>query len=165
MGQLQIWNPQASFTRPNNTTAYALGQIVANAVTAAAVLPMSFAIAGNSMPGATRITRVRLAKSGTSATNAAFRVHLYATSPTPANGDGGVWQTDQSANYLGSIDVPSMKAFTDGCCDVGAAPAGSEFLLRLPAGKTIYSLLEARAAYAPAANEAFTLTLETVDDL
>ncbi len=116
------------------------------------------------MPGATRITRVRLAKTGTSATNAAFRVHLYATSPTPANGDGGTWSTDSSASYLGSIDVASMKAFTDGCCDVGAAAAGSELLLRLPAGKTIYSLLEARAAYTPAAGETFTLTLETVDD-
>ena len=164
MGQLQIWNPQASFTRPNNATAYASGQIVANSTSAGSVAPMTFAIAGNSMPGATRITRVRLAKSGTTAANAAFRVHLYATSPTSANGDGGAWSTDQSANYLGAIDVPSMKAFTDGCADVGAAAAGSEFLLRLAAGKTIYALLEARAAYAPAANEAFTLTLETVDD-
>ena len=164
MGMLQIWNPQASFTRPANTTAYASGQLVANSTTAGSVVPMSFAIAGNSMPGATRITRVRLAKSGSLATNASFRVHLYATSPTPANGDGGVWSTDQSTSYLGAIDVPSMKAFTDGCCDVGAAAAGSEFLLRLPAGKTIYALIEARAAYAPAASEVFTLTLEMVDD-
>jgi len=164
MGQLQIWNPQASFTRPANTTAYATGQLVANATAAGSVAPMTFAIAGNSMPGATRITRVRLAKSGTVATNASFRVHLYATNPTPQNGDGAAWLTDQSANYLGSIDVPSMKAFADGCCDIGAAPAGSEFLLRLPAGKTIYSLIEARAAYTPSAGEVFTLTLETVDD-
>ena len=108
---------------------------------------------------------MRLAKSGTVATNASFRVHLYATNPTPQNGDGAAWLTDQSASYLGSIDVPSMKAFSDGCCDVGAAPAGSELLLRLPAGKTIYSLIEARAAYTPSASEVFTLTLETVDDL
>ncbi len=125
---------------------------------------MGFGVGGNSMPGATRITRVRLAKSGTTATNASFRVHLYASSPTPANGDGGAWSTNQATNYLGAIDVPSMKAFTDGCCDVGAAVAGSEFLLRLPAGTTIYALIEARAAYTPAAGEVFTLTLETVDD-
>ena len=161
---MQIWNPSASFTRPNNTTAYASGQLVANAVTAGSVVPMAFGVGGNSMPGATRITRVRLSKNGTVSTNASFRVHLYGASPTLANGDGGVWTSNQAANYLGSIDVASMKAFTDGCCDVGAAAAGSEFLLRLPAATTIYALLEARAAYAPAANEVFTLTLETVDD-
>lgn len=161
---MQIWNPSASFTRPNNTTAYASGQLVANAVTAGSVVPMALGVGGNSMPGATRITRVRLSKNGTVSTNASFRVHLYGASPTLANGDGGVWTSNQAANYLGSIDVASMKAFTDGCCDVGAAAAGSEFLLRLPAGTTIYALLEARAAYTPAANEVFTLTLETVDD-
>jgi hypothetical protein len=161
---VQIWNPQASFTRPNNTTAYASGQLVANSASAGAVVPMTFGVGGNSMPGSTRITRVRLAKSGTIATNASFRVHLYAASPTLANGDGGAWSSNQAAGYLGSIDVASMKAFTDGCCDVGAAAAGSEFLLRLAAGTTIYALLEARAAYAPAANEVFTLTAETVDD-
>ena len=161
---MQIWNPQASFTRPGNTTAYASGQLVANAASAGAVVPMGFGVGGNSMPGATRITRLRLAKSGTVATNATFRVHLYGSSPTPANGDGGAWSTNQAANYLGAIDVLSMKAFTDGCCDVGAAAAGSEFLLRLPGGTTIYALIEARAAYTPAASEVFTLTLETVDD-
>jgi hypothetical protein len=116
------------------------------------------------MPGATRITRVRLSKNGTVATNASFRVHLYGASPTVANGDGGVWSTNQAASYLGSIDVAAMKAFTDGCCDVGAAAAGSEFLLRLAAGATLYALIEARAAYTPASGEVFVLTLETVDD-
>jgi hypothetical protein len=161
---LQIWNPSASFTRPNNTTAYASGNLVANSVTAGSVVPMQLPIGGNSMPGATRITRVRLIKSGTASTNASFRVHFYGALPIAANGDGAAWSTSQAANYLGSIDVASMKAFTDGCCDVGAATAGSELLIRLPAGTTIFALLEARAAYTPVANEVFTLTPETVDD-
>jgi hypothetical protein len=161
---VQIWNPSASFTRPNNTTAYASGQLIANSVTAGSVVPLSLAISGNAMPGATRITRVRLAKNGTVNVNANFRVHLYGASPTVANGDGGAWSSSQAASYLGSIDVPSMKAFTDGCSDVGAAAAGSEFLLRLASGTVIYALIEARAAYTPAANEVFTLTAETVDD-
>ena len=160
---MQIWNLSASFTRPNDTTAYASGDLVANSTTAGSVVPLSFALGGNSMPGATRITRARLRKSGTTATNASFRAHLYAASPIVANGDNGAWSTDQAANYLGAIDIASMKAFTDGCCDVGAAPAGAEMLVRLPAGATLYALLEARAAYTPAANEAFTLTLESLE--
>jgi hypothetical protein len=160
---MQIWNPSASFARPANTTAYAAGALVANATSAGAVVPLSFAVGGNSMPGMMRLTRVRLAKSGTASANAAFRVHVYGASPMPANGDGGAWSTDQSANYMGSIDVPSMKAFTDGCCDVGAAAAGGEFLLRLASGATFYALIEARAAYVPVAGETFTVTFESVE--
>src|SRR5713226_10735246 len=126
---MQIWNPTDTFTRPNNATAYASGQLVANSTTAGSVVPLAIQVQGNSMPGCTRITRVRLTKSNISPTNANFRVHLYGASPTVANGDGGIWSSNQAANYLGSIDVPSMKAFTDGCCDVGAAPAGSELLI------------------------------------
>lgn len=160
---MQIWNPSVSFTRPNDTTAYASGDLVANSTTAGLVVPMQFPVQGNSMPGSTRITRLRLTKSNISPTNAQFRVHLYGALPTPTNGDNGAWLTDQALNYLGAIDVASMKAFSDGCSDVGAATAGSEFLIRLPAAKIIYALLEAKAAYTPVANEVFTLTLEALD--
>ena len=164
MRSMQIWNPSASFTRPPNTTAYASGQLVANSTTAGAVAPMQFSVGGNSMPGEFRLTRIRLFKSGTGNANAAFRLHLYSAPPTAANGDGGSWSTNQAAAYLGSIDVAAMKSFTDGCCDVGDDPAGGEHLVRLPSGTAFYGLLEARAAYTPAANEQFTVTLEMVEE-
>jgi hypothetical protein len=41
---MQVWNPSASFTRPNNTTAYASGQLVANSTTAGSVAPMAFVL-------------------------------------------------------------------------------------------------------------------------
>lgn len=159
----QINNPSASFTRPNDTTAYASGDLVANSVTAGAVVPLRIDL-GNVAAvghGMTRITRARLTKSGTSPTNANFRIHLYEAAPTPANGDNGAWSTDKAANWLGNIDVTSMLAFTDGCTGTGSATAGSEMFLRLASG-SIFALLEAKAAYAPVANEAFTLTLEDV---
>jgi hypothetical protein len=164
MRSMQIWNPFASFTRPGNTAAYAAGSLMANSTTAGAVVPMQFSVSGNSLPGEFRLTRIRLFKSGLSNANAQFRLHLYAAPPVPANGDGGAWSTNQAASYLGSIDVTSMKAFTDGCCDVGDDAAGAEHLVRLPGGTAFYGLLEARAAYAPAANEAFTVTLEMVEE-
>jgi hypothetical protein len=161
---MQVWNISAAFTRPNNTTAYSSGNLVANSVTAGSVVPMQLAL-GNGFPqGMTRIVRARLSKSGTSPTNASFRIHLYETNPTPANGDGAAWSTDQAAHWLGNIDVTSMLAFTDGCMGTGSATAGSEMFLRLASGKIVYALLEARAAYTPAANEVFTLTLEDVSD-
>jgi hypothetical protein len=160
---MQVWNPSVSFVRPNDSTAYSPGDLVANSTTPGSVTPLSFPLGGNSMPGTTHIARVRLSKSGTATANAAFRAHFYGASPTVANGDNGVWSTDQAANYLGAIDVTSMKAFTDGCAEVGAAAAGAEMLIRLPAGATVFALLEARGAYAPAANETFTLALESLE--
>ena len=158
---MQVWNPSASFTRPNDTTAYASGDLVANDITAGSVLPMQFPLGGNAMPGSTRIARARLRKSGTTATNASFRVHLYGASPTVANGDNGAWSTDHAASWLGNIDVTAMLAFTDGCTGTGSAPAGSEMFLRLASG-SVFALIEAKAAYTPAANETFTVTLEDV---
>jgi hypothetical protein len=161
---MQIWNLSQSFTRPNNTTAYASGQLVANSMTAGSVVPMAFTVGGNSMPGQFRLSRIRLFKSGSVNTNAQFRLHLYSSLPVAANGDGGAWSTSGAAGYLGAIDVGSMKAFTDGCCDVGDDAAGAEHWIRLAGGATYYGLIEARAAYTPLANEQFTVTPETVEE-
>lgn len=163
---MQVNNIAALFTRPNDTTAYASGDLVANSVTAGSVVPMAFPLSFSSGTGQTRITRARFAKSGTTATLSAFRLHLYEASPVCTNGDNGAWLTTKAANYLGNIDGPTVLfAFSDGCALSGAAPAGSEMILRLSSGNasTIYGLLEARAAYVPAANEVFTITLECMD--
>jgi hypothetical protein len=159
----QINNPSASFTRPNDTLAYAVGDLVANSTTAGAVVPLQVPL-GNIVAvghGITRITRARLTKSGTSPANANFRIHLYQGAPTPANGDNGAWSSDNALNWLGNIDVTSMLAFTDGCTGTGSATAGSEMFLRLANG-SLFALIEAKAAYTPVANEVFTVTLEDV---
>src|SRR5262249_56272681 len=98
--------------------------------------------------GMTRITRARLTKSGPSPSNASFRIHLYEAAPTAQNGDNGAWSTDRAASWLGSIDVTSMLAFTDGCTGAGSATAGSEMFLRL-ARRSVFPLLGAKAASAP----------------
>jgi hypothetical protein len=137
----------ASFTRPADTTAYASGDLVANNVTAGSVVPMSL-----TPPQRTgNVKRVTIKKSGTSVTNASFRLHLYDSSPTPVNGDNGAWSTTVAA-YLGSVDVTVDKAFTDGAVGVGTC----DFNL---AGTSLFALLEARGAYTPASAEVFTVTL------
>jgi hypothetical protein len=160
---MQIFNSSASFTRPNNVTAYASGQLVANSATAGSVVPLAFTL-GNQFPvGQFRLTRVRLFKSGTSTTNATFRLHLYQASPICANGDGGNWSTSGAANWLGNVDVTSMLAFTDGAAGTGSATAGSEMYVRLASGATVYGLIEARGAYTPAANEVFAAVIEDLE--
>src|SRR5262249_40104921 len=153
----QINNLSAGFTRPNDTTAYAAGDLVANSTAAGSVVPLRIDL-GNVAAvghGMTRITRARLTKSGTSPTNASFRIHLYETAPTAQNGDNGAWSTDRAASWLGSIDVTSMLAFTDGCTGVGSATPGSEMFLRLAVG-AIFALLGAKAAFARVAHRALT---------
>lgn len=152
----------ASFTRPNDTTSYTSGDLVANSTTAASVTPMSFPIA-KSATGQTIISRARIAKSGTGVSNATFRVHLYESAPTVANGDNGAWLSNKATSYLGNVDVNVALAMSDGAAGFGAAAAGAEMRFRLTAGSTLSGLLEARGAYAPDAQEVFIVTLECLD--
>lgn len=150
----------ASFTRPANTTAYASGQLVANSTTAGSVTPLVLQ-AARVNGGSGRLLRANLLKSGTSVTNASFRVHVYKTLPTPANGDGGAWSTTQS-NYLGAFDVVVDKAFTDGAAGNGIPLVGTAIVFDTVTGANLYGLVEARAAYTPASAEVFTVTLEAL---
>lgn len=160
---MQIYNPSASFTRPADTTAYAIGDLVANSTTAGSVTPMVFTLGNSFGFGQFRLTRARLIKNSISPTNATFRLHLYQSSPVCANGDNGAWSTSKAADWLGNIDVPSMLAFTDGCNGTGSAAAGSELFCKLSAGSIVYGLLEAKAAYTPVSGEIFTVILEELD--
>jgi hypothetical protein len=146
-----------SFTRPADTTAYASGDLVANSVTAGSVVPLTIQMARTiNLP--TVINRVRLLKSGTSVTNASFRVHFYRDTPTVTNGDNGAWLSTHS-HYIGSVDVTVDKAFSDGAKGTSAGYLG---LIVEPSGSaSIYCLLEARAAYTPTSAEVFTVTLES----
>lgn len=162
---LQVNNPSATFTRPANTTAYATGQLVANSVSPASVVPMAFAL-GNAFPqGQYRLTRARLFKSGTGVTNATFRLHLYQALPVvqASSGDGATWLTTGAASWLGNIDISSMLPFSDGAAGTGSCPAGSEHYARFITGSTVYGLLAALGAYTPASAEQFTVTLEELD--
>jgi hypothetical protein len=147
------------FARPGDTTAYALADLVANSTTAGSVVPLSFAVGRSALGKGGMIRRGRIKKSGTSITNASFRLHLYASSPTPANGDNGAWSTNKAADYLGAIDITVDRAFTDGAVGVGAPNTGAEINFT---ANTIYGLLEARGGYTPGNAETFDVELEVL---
>lgn len=153
----QLTAATSSFVRPNDTTAYTLGDLVANNTTAGSVQPLQF-----TLPSANfKLQRVGLLKSGATNTSAQFRLHLYSTGPTVANGDNGVWSTTASS-YLGDIDIDmTIRAFTDNAFGFGlfATSDVPVYLAINPSTLLIYGLLEARAAYTPVANETFTGTL------
>ena len=159
-----IANPSSNFTRPADTTAYAVGDLVANSTTNTSVTPLSWTIT-RVAAGSVMIRRIRLKKSGTSTTNASFRLHLYRTTPaTITNGDNGAWSTTYS-DYIGAFDVTCDRAFTDAAHGSSGNPLnGTDICLKLASGSTIYGLLEARAAYTPGNAEVFTVELEAVQN-
>lgn len=147
-----------SFTRPADVTAYASGDLAANSTTAGSVVPLLF---GNVGPATIR--RARITKTGTSTTNASFRLHLF-TAPTitAANGDNGAFSTNQAQSYLGAFDVTVGRAFTDGASGVGV-PASGQGTALLVGNANITGLLEVTAAYTPASAEVFRVELEIED--
>jgi len=162
----------ANFTRPADTSVYASGDLVANSTTAASVVPMSFTVSRYN-DGSGMIRRVILKKSGTTATLASFRLHLYRSDPSTSsgilNGDNGVWSTNFS-NWLGDVDLDMTaatngRAFRDSDVAENSPGVGSELNFIPSAGtQTIYGLLEARAAYVPASAEVFTVYLEVLQN-
>jgi hypothetical protein len=153
----------ASFNRPADITQYAIGDLVANNVTAGSVVPMQFT-AARIAAGSGMIRRAKIRKSGTSITAASFRLHLYLTLPTPSNGDNGPWLTDDSANYIGSFDATMDRVFTDGASGIGVPSVGSEVNFALASGQILYGLLEARDTYTPVSGETFTCVLEDLEN-
>lgn len=150
-----------NFTRPNDTNAYASGDLVANSTTAGSVVPITIT-ASLANDGKVAIPRVRLKKSGAVLTNASFRVHLYKASPTCTNGDNGAWLTTEST-YIGAFDVTMDRAFSDAAKGTGVPLNGNFVIAEMASGTmTIFALIEARAAYTPAAQEVFTLAAEVI---
>lgn len=158
-------NPTASFSRPADTTQYAVGDLVANTTTAGSVTPLSLVIA-RAANGSAMLRRLTLRKSGVSLTNAVFRVHLFRQATiTCSNGDNGAFLTNQLANYIGAFDVTMDRAFTDGAYGAGVPVNGSDMTIALSGGVDyVRALVEARGAYPPASAETFTVGLEVIQN-
>lgn len=155
-----------TIAKVSGTTAYGAGDLIAQSATAGSVVPFEFEGAAR-LPGrGGRIKGAKLSKNDDTVTNASFRIHLYRTSPTPANGDNGAFLTSESG-YIGSIPVD----MTSGAI-VFASPealaewsAATDLLFQCPAGETsIFGLLEAVGTYTPITLEQFTITLAIEQD-
>lgn len=155
-----------SLTRPANTTAYAIGDIVG--------APIELVGVTRASGEAFRIERARVRKTSNVLTNAAFRLHLFRKPPVPNGGavaDNGVFDPGSGVlaladidGYIGTIDVAMNYAATSGARGVGAPSVGSGITCETGAvvGKetSIWVIIEPRAAYVPASGETFYVTVE-----
>lgn len=171
VGMAQITVAATAMTRPADTTAYASGDLVANSTTAGSVAPLQFqniVRAPGRMGG--RVIGARIFKTTQGTANAAFRIHLFSALPAVANGDNGVFApTDAAlANWIGSLDVTVDVASAARAIGRGNPAAaqqnGVPFRLASPDTPTLFGLLEARGAYTPGNAEAFTVSLDVLQE-
>ncbi len=149
-------------TRPADTNIYASGDLVAASTTAATV---------NGSPTKIQVSRVAdqpfsiykagLRLSGAVVNHGLFRMHFYGAAPTVSNGDNGVWLTDQTANYLGYIDITLEQAFTDGCVGAGVSARG-QVVSGLPVSgqNYVYYTIEVKDIFTPISGETLTPWVE-----
>ena len=149
----------ASLTRPSDTNAYAVGDLIGNSTTAGSVSPMALAV-GRIAQGTGMIRRARLKVNDTAWANATVRAHFYKNSPTAANGDNSPWSTTESEYRDMVLDKSFSDPFVKG---IGVPAAGSEINFDCAAdSQGIYALLEARTAVTPGSAKTFGLTVEAL---
>lgn len=156
-----LGTPQSgTLTRPNNTTQYAIGDAVVDTGGAAMNINAVALMWGTSLVGSqyARIVSARLEKDGSTVTNAAFRLFLYSASVTPP-ADNAPYPYPYNSNVSAIVDFPAMSAEggTGGAyCEVQSAYIP---VRGATSGGALKGILVAEAAYTPAANENFRVTL------
>lgn len=153
----------ASFNTPSGTTAYAIGDLVANSGTAGSVSPMQFSVCRDTSGATGMIRRVRVKTTDTGFAGATVRVHFYKSSPTSAVGDNGAYATTES-DWIGDVDVILDHAFSDPLeKGIGVPAAGSEINYDCNSGvAVIYGLIETRTAATPQGAKAWIATVEAL---
>lgn len=142
----------ATFTRPNDTTAYAQGDLIANSTTNTLVTPLTFSVGKYGI----NVKGIQLQKSTVTVANSEFFIDLFSTSPIVANGDNGALSVNLS-QQVGRISLgATLIAATDGAY---IALNNSSIHAVATASGVLFGLLSANAAYAPGANEVFTVGL------
>lgn len=148
----------ASQTRPNDTTAYAVGDVVgqnpAANITFADVVPDASAGGTFVVLGAKLRIDVAAMPSGMSS----FRLHLYNAAPT-AILDNAAYNlpSGDRAKYIGYVEISGVQDLGDTLW-VQAVSANLDGKLAA-ASTTLYGVLETRAIYTPTAQAVKTVTL------
>lgn len=167
-GQTTAAIAATQFTRPSDTTAYASGYLVANSVTAGSVATLQFATAARVSGGTGDVIGCKIKKSTNSATNAAFRLHLFTIIPTfTSAGDNSALSTvvvGTAGGYLGYVDVTAMTGFSDVASGTGAPDNARQRLPFIAVAQILYGFLEARGAYTPGSAETFDVSIMVKQD-
>lgn len=147
-----------SFTRPADTTAYAVNDAVADSTTAPTIL--TFANMARANAGSGYITKAKLTINSAVTTNASFRLWLYNASVTPTNDNAAFTLLNANADArIGYIDFALTTEGTGSdCCECTVSNISLPFVTGA-ASTALYGLLEAKAAYTPTNAGVFKIQL------
>jgi hypothetical protein len=150
----------ASFNRPNNTTAYAAGDVI-GAGSGSAIIELT-----NAGPagGFVIVQSVSLTISLASVPSGmgAFRVHLFNAVPNAiADNDPFDLSSGERSQYRGYIDLPAPQDLGSTIYTQTDYPGR---MIKLAAGETrLWAELETRNAFTPAAETLFRLVIDTLE--
>lgn len=160
---------QANFTRPNDTTAYTAGDVIADSTTAPTIITLTGAVKTDGESA--MILSATLISSANQATKLDARLWLFDTAPSSYGVDNAAFTpTDaELRTLLGVIAFPD-EAWIAGDSTSGAggnalcnAQAIWLPIKALSDGNAIYGVLTAASAYTPVAQERFDLRIGIVD--
>lgn len=151
------WRKAITITRPNDTTAYAAGDVIGAATGSTAAQQLDGI--GRETEHDLFLTSARLLIRDSSVISGegAYRLHLYMSQPGSAYGDNAAWDLpsgDRSA-YIGFIDFGTVA-------DVGSSAFvevnGINKQIRTVSG-SIWGYLVTQGAYTPTANRVYDFVL------
>lgn len=157
---MSVYLASYSFTRPSDTTAYSIDDLVANSTTAGSVVPIKLPVGR----GGCKILSMYLIKSdATDVANSDFDINLFSSEPTTTAGDNAAWSIAASpiAGYLGEWDFPTMVAGSEDAwthLKWGDSAMPQPISVYTTTGY-VYGLLQADSAYGPASAEVFTVNV------
>ena len=156
---------RSRITRPADTTAYAVGDLLANSTTAGSVTPFTFTHDGVVQP--VQVSRFILKSSQDLVTNKNFQLYLFSRSPTVTNGDNGAFAVTAAngVDNLGGVYGSSAAVNTGAGAINYLYPldaAGTFANGWIPQAFTLpfFGLIKVNAAYTPTALETFELSAE-----
>jgi hypothetical protein len=159
-----IMPASGSMVKSVKTTAYAIGQIIAQnaAAGSCSAIQLQAARRANDVGF---IKRARLKVDDATWLNALVRAHLFKNSPTFTNGDAANFANGVTdSNYFGAFDITLGTQFTDFVRGSVGYPVdgGGEVGYQADSSALIYAVLEARSVTAGGhtASKTFTLELE-----
>jgi len=150
--------PAAEFTRPNNTTAYAAGDVVGATAAAITFGSSSYPLPGG--PVTIRAAELRIGASAVPSGMSFFTLHLYSVTPPSALADNAAFNlpSGDRASYLGSFVIGTPVDLGD-TLYVRADSLNVDIDL---AGSMLFGYLVTAAAWTPAAETTFSVKLHVM---
>jgi hypothetical protein len=145
----------ASFTRPNDTTAYTAGDVEGGA--------LEFDGIGPSTGGQVVITTAKLEQDVSSIPSGetSFRLYLYNVTPPSALADNAAWDlpSGDRASFAGYVDLGTPVDLGSTCY---VETSGINKQVTVPAGGKLFGYLVTNGGYTPSALSVKKITLHAV---